>query len=557
MPDDLRAEAIKELARRELERRAQSKSVAANEPGRMEALGRGALQGATVGFGDELQGAVGKVILDRPVALGAVFQPSPDDTPEIRKIKEEALAKQASAPTSYELVRDGARKANVKAEKAHPGYYFAGEVGGGVASSLAPVGALAKGGAAVKVGLGRALLRAMGSGAAMGAAAGAGNSEAELAGNGPAETNRLLLDSGIGAATGAGSSAIGYGVSKAAPLLLRTVGRKLEKMGINQGRRVLLNGADSLSNKTTSDEAVAEALKSGGILPLGTTGGAAKRLAQKTEHQSQVYGEILDTLENNGVSGPDARELADQLLSRAAEEQVSTGANKAVPQRFFREALNAENVADKRNGRLGLRQAEKIKRELQNEARGEYHRAGGNSSLGNAKMEIASIVRDANEKAIEQAGQAAPLESAVREASESFLPVKQRLSRLIEARNAADKGAAKVANRSSTGLSGKVAMMGAAATGDLGAAAQAAGGTSLLQAILNRAGSTGASGGYFAGRGLQSLGKTVQRIPGRATSGAAIGSAYGNAEIAELIRSLQQSDEELKHQALLEALQDK
>src|SRR5580692_1031750 len=89
------------------------------EPGALEALGRGAVQGATFGFGDEIAGAVQSIFGSK----------------------------------TYQQARDEARANNAAAQAAHPNFYGAGELGGGLATSVVPGLGVAKGASALKVGL--------------------------------------------------------------------------------------------------------------------------------------------------------------------------------------------------------------------------------------------------------------------------------------------------------------------------------------------------------------------------------------------------------------------
>ena len=91
-----------------------------------EAAGTGALQGATLGFSDEL-GATGDVISD-------FFTKNP-------------------AAKSWREYQQSREAANKQLQQAHPFAYGAGEVGGGLATALVPGVGAAKGAAT----LGRAL----------------------------------------------------------------------------------------------------------------------------------------------------------------------------------------------------------------------------------------------------------------------------------------------------------------------------------------------------------------------------------------------------------------
>lgn len=167
-----------------------------------EAFVRGVAQGGTLGHADEAGGALNSIAsLFRPdrVKLGAAFQPSPDDTPEQRALKQAALAEQAAQPSDYQLGRDANRRADNEAREQQRGMFMAGELVGGLAVPV-PGGAAAAGATQ-----GAKLLRAIGQGAGMGAAYGLGSSEAKSVGG-------MAADTALGGAFGAGAGALGRGI---------------------------------------------------------------------------------------------------------------------------------------------------------------------------------------------------------------------------------------------------------------------------------------------------------------------------------------------------------
>lgn len=127
--------------------------VAGPDPGALAAVGRGVAQGASLGFADEIGGAIGSLLSGQ----------------------------------SYQQVRDEIRTGDKEAEAAHPLLYGAGQFGGGVASSFVPGLNVAKGATAAQAAL---------SLGAQGAAAGIGASEAT-------NTGQLLTDAAVGGGVGA------------------------------------------------------------------------------------------------------------------------------------------------------------------------------------------------------------------------------------------------------------------------------------------------------------------------------------------------------------------
>src|SRR5919109_918457 len=111
------------------------------KPSGLEAFGRGAAQGATLGFSDELVGLGHALFADRDYA-----------------------------GSEYRKARDREREANHAAEAAHPWAYGGGNLAGGVATSFVPGLGIAKGAGVLKTALGAAKL---------GAFQGLGESESE------------------------------------------------------------------------------------------------------------------------------------------------------------------------------------------------------------------------------------------------------------------------------------------------------------------------------------------------------------------------------------------
>ncbi|RKH13796.1 hypothetical protein D7X74_21355 [Corallococcus sp. CA047B] len=555
----------------------------------------GFAQGGTLGFADEFGGLIGKAVLpESTVRLGAAAQPAPDDTPEVRAAKVDALVSEAQTPKPYALVRTLMRREADAAHEQHPKTYFGGQLAGGIASSVALPG----GGA-------RTLGQAVKSGAAMGAAQGLGESRAELADGQTSvgDVAHAAIDTTVGGAGGVGGAAFGYGVGKAAPTLVRWARSRLDNGAIERARRVLTNGADQQSKRLAiPEEVVREALDSGAIVPWGTTAGTAKRLDALADARNTAYGDILERLQQAGVQGPRAEELARQFASEAEDRALNSGANKSVARAFEAEAENVRNInrpeflllgesppavpfsrapatqrpvptpppatsrlplARGANGRflpraqqpqarapapppvvmpsppsgptvyaapvrgpmrsrLPLTQAERIKRALQKEARyGRYEE----TPINEAKKEIAATYREGIERAVHEAGEAAPPRSEVAELAEEFVPVKRQLARTLAAQEVATRGASRGAQRVG-GAAGPSAF-------DVANAAQASGTSGLPAMALAAAGrvwkergpSTLAVLENASQRGAGHLANYLQAAEGRGAAGATLGGA--------------------------------
>lgn len=166
----------------------------------------GFAQGGTLGFADEFGGLLGGLLVKSPVRLGAAAQPSPDDTPEQRALKESLLREQDAQPSSYRLTRDNMREELAQARAEHPKTVLAGEVLGSIAAPI-PGGTATKG-ASLLVRAGKAALQ----GAKVGAAYGLGSSEADvLDGNVGGAAVDTASGMGLGALGGAGGEVLATG----------------------------------------------------------------------------------------------------------------------------------------------------------------------------------------------------------------------------------------------------------------------------------------------------------------------------------------------------------
>ncbi|HET9554351.1 MAG TPA: hypothetical protein VFP50_15420 [Anaeromyxobacteraceae bacterium] len=546
------------------------------EPSTSEALGRGAAQGATMGFGDELQGAIQTLgdsstpwYLRSPLAAlaDATSGVSAAQLEGARQVDAERAAAEGPGArlrrklAEYRSSRDSARREDQTAREAHPLAYLGGMVGGGAAT--AP---LLPGGAAKTAG------QAAVQGAKLGAAAGLGGSGADLT---EGEVGQALGDTALGGALGAAVGAGTYYLPKLVPAALQKGSELLDRLGLSQARRALRGGAGEIAaTKPVSDAAVRRALEEGAIRFGGTTQGAAERLADLLDNAGGDYRAAVEALEKAGVVGPAKETLVAALQARANGEAANSLGSR-VPGYFAALARKAEElpasarlagevgvvpprpagavsealarrvadavpegpnlqmgdlgevieaaprpapslptkppsvgpaggysevgeVIERPVERLGLTQAENIKRSLQDAARKEYTRIGGNTDLGQAKKEAAALLRQAVEDAVDQQAGKAP------EAAAAFQPAKQRTGELIEALNAAEKGAARYANRKTIGLQDAVAMAGhASPSGKVG---------SLLLSLLNK--SRGASSAAVAANlGSRALGGVAELLP--------------------------------------------
>lgn len=383
-----------------------------------------AANSALLGFGDELVGgykALAKKVL--PESMGGV----PAGTP---------------IADTYRNDRDEVRARLAEEKVSHPAAALAGDLVGGVAPAIALPGAATA-----------TLPRALATAATAGGAAGLGNSDVDMTkgGNVPYSIGPLdvsvppiaaaALDTAKGAAAGAATTGALRAVAPAAGRLAAPV----RDFAINQGRRVLTGGANTLTTKVPiAAEAVEEAFKQGAIRPLGTTKNAAEALDAARAKVGDIYGRIVAALEAQGIRGPDAQALAQSYLAEAAAVDANT-MNPAVANAFRNAADSVGAKPTDATGRLGLSQAENLKRSLQGMAKSAYERLEP-TEVGDSHTQAASMMRQAVEDSIDQGAKASgdPVTKAI---ASQFVPVKQQLGRIIEASKAATKGAAQASGR--------------------------------------------------------------------------------------------------------------
>jgi hypothetical protein len=304
--------------------------------------------------------------------------------------------------------------------------------------------------------------------------------------------------------------AVGASLGVAAKSAAGPVGRWLESVGLKQGRRVLTGGADPLAvKKPIADAAVAAAFDKGAIAPGRTTQYAADVLNEARGASAKELGALLDELEAKGVKGPDALALARSLRAKAADLEANS-AGTGAPELYRKMADEIEQkipayssgAPGPASPELELNQAESIKRSLQEKAR--YDRVQGDKIIEGARKDIASTVRQGVEDSITRQSVLAPKEAA------RFVPLKEELGNLIEASNAANKGAAQAARRNAFSLRDMIlgsgaSAAGAAAAGPLGTIAGPV--TTIASHVARTRGTpTAAWLAYKAGQALENAG---------------------------------------------------
>lgn len=314
-------------------------------PSVAESAARGAAQGASFGFIDEVTGGAQAfaddikrgISADAPVAKY-------DNFGRITNLDE------INRGGTYEKRRDESRAAYKEAQKANPVAYGAGEIVGGVASGIAIPGGSAN-----------TLKSAMKTGAAFGAAQGAGSSEADSLGG-------VLRDSATGALVGAGGGAVGYGAIKAGGAVADKVRPVIEKGKTYLGENFKNIGelaAFKSSGATLKDWRAArktgEANKVGRFmldseLKVGdTVDDVAEKFAARKESAGKKIGEIYDDVGEKFKDvidkvGFDPKRDKGELLAAARKELGDTEGSEAAVNRLSKYLDEvAERHGDKPN----------------------------------------------------------------------------------------------------------------------------------------------------------------------------------------------------------------
>lgn len=291
--------------------------------------------------------------------------------------------------------------------------------------------------------------------------------------------------------------------------------RYLDRKAVEQGRKALSGiGTPLAARKEVPEAAVRAALDSGAIKPMGTVTGTAERLQGTADDLGTQYAQILQSLEAKGVHGPEAESLARELSARASDAAANSlnSSRPGMLQATADELRSKPLPIGPGGGRLGLMQAEKMKRGLQDEARREYDKiTRQTTTTGETKKELAALVRQGIEDAVQQQAPLAPAEAA------AFEPVKERLSNVLGALRVAEEGAARAARRKPVSLTSTI--VGGAAGASSGPAAGLA--AALAHGFMDRRlASTLASGANAGAKWLRQPNyrapESMYAVPGEA-----------------------------------------
>jgi hypothetical protein len=287
----------------------------------LSSLGRGAAQGATMGFADEIAGGFG--------ALSDIVN-NPKDYKKIDEL--------------YKRNRDESRENFEKAKKDNPITFGAGEIGSGIATMLIP-----------GLNAANSLKTASILGAGMGGVYGIGSSN-------KSDFPDIALDGLKGVGAGIGAGAAGYGISKAMPIAGKFVGEKLKDLAETRAFKAL-GGL-----KKSTDEAIAKgninkigraALDEKIVTPLASKQKMAGRVSQKIEHKMQALKNLIDEARANAGDIKFDTQAAGERIKNQLKEQFSE-----LPEEVLAPRLNQIDVWMK-GGPRDISQLQKFKTQMQ------------------------------------------------------------------------------------------------------------------------------------------------------------------------------------------------
>ena len=316
---------------------------------------KGAVQGASLGFGEELGAAALSLPKMAMSKISEMIPGSPEHTDAL--LREQGFTgdiEQEGLLDTYRSLRDTTRESNKEAQEANPVSYGAGEFAGAVAPTLAMGGSnLAAGGGAS---LGRLALQ----GGLEGAVAGSGYSEADLT---KGEVGQFAEDTAMGGAIGAVGGAVlpavGKGVAKKAKDLAGFTGKQLSKLpfadSVKTGYKLGKKGIE-LESKSIKEE-----IKkfSSGIL---------KDIKKEFKKTGIVKTGATEDLHELGIrinAGEPIQNMIDEILETGADTLDQKVELQKVVNMLegFKKKGNPLSKAIKRNEKKVAKQALKMERE--------------------------------------------------------------------------------------------------------------------------------------------------------------------------------------------------
>ena len=293
-----------------------------------ESTVRGAAQGASLGFADEISGgaeALWEKAKGDPTAFGEL----------------------------YKKFRDESRSNFKKAQDANPDEYLAGEVTGAVGTAFVP-------------GMGGANLVKL---AAMGGAAGLGASESETIGGQLVDTGKGIV---TGAALGAAGKLAGAGASKVLSKARQPIGETLKEFAEERAFKALgpvKKHADEALAKGNLKQIGRQALDEKIVTPLASKEKMLDRISEKITSTADELDSVLDKVQSGaGLSADGAAKLesAKFVPAKAAEEIKSLIRAKYpdIPAKVLEPRLNVIDDWLSSDKAMSIKSAQSFKKQM-------------------------------------------------------------------------------------------------------------------------------------------------------------------------------------------------
>lgn len=336
------------------------------KPSKMDSLGRGLAQGASLGFADEIAGGA-EALLNK------------------------AQGSDESLSELYKKRRDESRSAYSRAKEANPKSFTTGEVGGTIGTAFIP-GLGAANGAKIATIAGKAAIQ--------GAIQGAGSSDEE-------NLVEVARDSARGAVLGAAAGAAGGAIAKGVSALSKggikkatdSASKKLSDFAEMRAANAL--GATKRSLNKQGLERIKslgrEALDEGVVSPLATTEKMIDRSKLLQDRGAKAMNEVYSAIDDKGASTFNPLNVASKVDEKLSPE-FRTPINKGEVTQLEN---TLESILQRGDKDISLKSAQSLKEEI-----GKVAYPRGFTKDVTPKMQMArdayTVVKEAIDKAAEE-----------------------------------------------------------------------------------------------------------------------------------------------------------
>jgi hypothetical protein len=298
--------------------------TAPRDVGKGTSAARGALQGASLGFGDEAAALLDTGVSKIPGLRTIAQKLHSNDLPPIN-----------DSNVSYQQRRDAYRQKNTEAQQANPATYGLSEFGGGIATGrFLPTGAARKG-----AGLVEKMIAGARAGGTAGTVAGLGHSEADLTKGEFIEAAKDTAKGGaVGSLVGGGLSAAGHGATKlvksatknARAWVAKEIAGDIKSASTPTARKQLADDAESVAKIVLRDKELSRAIdraQSGNLERIQSAQDAVRsRLDTVGKRLSPNWKAVDEALDQPLTSG----KVVDHLTTRAQALRATGHTTDAV-----------------------------------------------------------------------------------------------------------------------------------------------------------------------------------------------------------------------------------